>query len=63
MRGDLDPGTEQLLWLEQQLLLAKARGMQVYITGHVPASKGNWYEGCWGRYTELLGEYGGTVLG
>ncbi|GAA5856121.1 hypothetical protein JCM8547_002989 [Rhodosporidiobolus lusitaniae] len=60
---DLDPGTEQLLWLEQQLVLARARGMQVYLTGHVPATRGNWYEGCWKRFGELLDELGGTVLG
>ncbi|BGP17928.1 hypothetical protein JCM10213_003936 [Rhodosporidiobolus nylandii] len=60
---DMDPGTEQLLWLEQQLVLSRAKGTQVYLTGHVPASKGNWYEGCWRRYSELVGEYGDVVLG
>lgn len=29
-----DPGTEHLQWLEQQLLLARSAGMQVWLTGH-----------------------------
>ncbi|GAA5915507.1 hypothetical protein JCM8208_007469 [Rhodotorula glutinis] len=60
---DMDPGTEQLLWLEQQLVLARARGMQVILTGHVPATEANWYEGCWTRYAELALGYQDTVVG
>ncbi|BGO93180.1 hypothetical protein NBRC10512_007569 [Rhodotorula toruloides] len=60
---DIDPGTEQLLWLEQQLTLARARGMQVWLTGHVPATKDNWYEGCYQRYAELVLAWQDTVVG
>ncbi|GAA6054651.1 hypothetical protein JCM3770_002923 [Rhodotorula araucariae] len=60
---DLDPGTEQLLWLEQQLVLARARGMQVLLTGHVPATRANWYEGCFTRYAELVLGWQDTVVG
>ncbi|GAA5898204.1 hypothetical protein JCM6882_000103 [Rhodosporidiobolus microsporus] len=64
---ELDPGTEQLLWLEQQLVLARAGGMQVWLTGHVPPGTPgggeNWYAGCGGRYGELVREFGGTVVG
>lgn len=60
---DMDPGTEQLLWLEQQLVLARVRGMQVILTGHVPATESNWYDGCWTRYAELALGYQDTVVG
>ncbi|BGP33633.1 Endopolyphosphatase [Rhodotorula toruloides] len=60
---DIDPGTEQLLWLEQQLTLARARGMQVWLTGHVPATRENWYEGCYQRYAELVLAWQDTVVG
>ncbi|BGP41668.1 Endopolyphosphatase [Rhodotorula kratochvilovae] len=60
---DLDPGTEQLLWLEQQLVLARARGMQVLLTGHVPATRANWYDGCFTRYAELVLGWQDTVVG
>lgn len=59
----IDPGTEQLLWLEQQLTLARARGMQVWLTGHVPATRDNWYEGCYRRYAELVLAWQDTVVG
>ncbi|GAA5822357.1 hypothetical protein JCM11251_006312 [Rhodosporidiobolus azoricus] len=65
--AEIDPGTEQLLWLEQQLTLARARGMQVWLTGHVPpGTRGggeNWYEGCGEGYEKLVREFGGTVVG
>ncbi|GAA5942849.1 uncharacterized protein JCM15063_002812 [Sporobolomyces koalae] len=59
----IDPGSEQLLWLEQQLYLAHERGMQVWLSGHVPPEPGNWYEPCLDRYSELVIRYGGNVLG
>ncbi|KAK4051670.1 Endopolyphosphatase [Microbotryomycetes sp. JL221] len=62
-KKDEDPGTIQLLWLEQQLLLARARGMQVWLTGHVPATKQNWYEGCYRRYSQLSLAYHDTIVG
>ncbi|ORY83472.1 Metallo-dependent phosphatase-like protein [Leucosporidium creatinivorum] len=62
-KKDDDPGTEELLWLEQQLLLARARGMQVWMTGHVPATKSNWYQGCYSRYGELVLSFHDTIVG
>ncbi|SCZ88506.1 BZ3500_MvSof-1268-A1-R1_Chr10-2g02982 [Microbotryum saponariae] len=62
-KKDDDPGTEELLWLEQQLLLARMRGMQVWLTGHVPPTKSNYYEGCYSRYGELMLAYQDTILG
>lgn len=63
LKKDDDPGTEELLWLEQQLLLARARGMQVWMTGHVPATPANWYEGCYSRYGELVLSFHDTIVG
>ncbi|KAM0790028.1 hypothetical protein ACM66B_005357 [Microbotryomycetes sp. NB124-2] len=63
MKRDEDPGTLELLWLEQQLLIARARGMQVWLTGHVPATKANWYEGCYARYSQLALAYHDTIVG
>ncbi|KAK4704578.1 hypothetical protein P7C70_g1627, partial [Phenoliferia sp. Uapishka_3] len=58
-----DPGTEQIAWLEQQLLLARARGMQVWLTGHVPPTKENWYERCFQTYGELVLSFHDTIVG
>lgn len=60
---NIDPGTEQLLWLEQQLTLARAQGMQVWLTGHVPATKDNWYPGCYEQYAELMLGWQDTIVG
>ncbi|KWU43467.1 hypothetical protein RHOSPDRAFT_13083, partial [Rhodotorula sp. JG-1b] len=60
---NIDPGTEQLLWLEQQLTLARAQGMQVWLTGHVPATKDNWYPGCYEQYAELVLGWQDTIVG
>lgn len=59
----IDPGTEQLFWLEQQLILAREGGMQVWLTGHVPPSGENWYEGCWMGYAELVLRFHDTIVG
>ncbi|KAM0755926.1 hypothetical protein T439DRAFT_320624 [Meredithblackwellia eburnea MCA 4105] len=59
----LDPGTEQLEWLEQQLILARGRGMQVWLTGHVPPTPANWYPACYKTYGDLVLSYHDTVVG
>lgn len=51
------------MWLEQQLLLARARGMQVWLTGHVPATKANWYGDCYTRFGELTLAFQDTIVG
>ncbi|KAL8287125.1 hypothetical protein RQP46_003577 [Phenoliferia psychrophenolica] len=60
---DSDPGTEHLAWLEQQLLLARARGMQVWLTGHVPPTPENWYPRCYDTYGELVLSFHDTIVG
>lgn len=62
-RVPTDPGTEHLEWLEQQLILARARGMQVYMTGHVSPSEANWYPRCYNKYRELVLSYHDTIVG
>jgi endopolyphosphatase len=61
--ADIDPGTEQLLWLEQQLIIARERGSQVWLTGHVPPTRANWYEGCYLTYGDLMLSFHDTIVG
>jgi endopolyphosphatase len=58
-----DPGSEELLWLELQFELIREQGGKVWVTGHVPPEKGNWYPDCLDRYSELVIRYREIVLG
>lgn len=60
---EIDPGNEELDWLEQQLKLARGRQMQVWLTGHVPPSQANWYPRCYTRYGQLLLSFQDTIVG
>ncbi|KAF5389105.1 hypothetical protein D9757_004904 [Collybiopsis confluens] len=48
-----DPGNLQFDWLEVQLEIFKERGMQVWLTGHVPPSSSNYFPECYVRYVHL----------
>ncbi|KAF8076398.1 endopolyphosphatase, partial [Lyophyllum atratum] len=58
-----DPGNLQIDWLEVQLKTYRHRNMQVWITGHVPPSPGNYFPDCYVRYVELSLRFQDTVLG
>ncbi|KAF8165337.1 endopolyphosphatase [Crassisporium funariophilum] len=58
-----DPGNLELDWLEVQLRMYRNRGMQVWVSGHVPPSPGNYFPECYVRYVELSLRYQDTVLG
>ncbi|KAF9259533.1 endopolyphosphatase [Marasmius fiardii PR-910] len=58
-----DPGNLQLDWLEVQLGLFRERGLQVWLTGHVPPSRGNYFPECYVRYVDLALRYQDTILG
>ncbi|EGO01896.1 hypothetical protein SERLA73DRAFT_49578, partial [Serpula lacrymans var. lacrymans S7.3] len=58
-----DPGNLQFDWLDVQLEMFRSRGMQVWITGHVPPSSGNYFPECYYRYVELSLRYQDTILG
>ena len=58
-----DPGTEELAWLVAQLQRFRAQKMQVWMTGHVPPSPGNWYPNCFSRYAEISLAFQDTILG
>ncbi|RDB22520.1 Endopolyphosphatase [Hypsizygus marmoreus] len=58
-----DPGNLQLDWLEVQLKHYRNRGLQVWITGHVPPSPGNFFPDCYVRYVELSLRFQDTILG
>lgn len=44
--GSSDPGALEFDWLEVQLDNFRERGMQVWLTGHVPPHSGNYYDTC-----------------
>lgn len=44
--GSSDPGALEFDWLEVQLDGFRERGMQVWLTGHVPPHSGNYYDTC-----------------
>lgn len=58
-----DPGNLELDWLEVRLQEYLERDMQVWITGHVPPSPGNYFPECFVRYVELALRYQNVVLG
>lgn len=41
-----DPGALEMDWLEVQLEEFRERGMQVWLTGHVPPHMGHYYDNC-----------------
>ncbi|KLO18105.1 endopolyphosphatase [Schizopora paradoxa] len=58
-----DPGNLQFDWLEVQLDRYRDRGLQVWLTGHVPPSPGNYFPGCFVRYAEIALRFQDTILG
>ncbi|KAL5507973.1 hypothetical protein ACEPAH_5591 [Sanghuangporus vaninii] len=60
---DDDPGNLQFDWLEVQLDRYRERGLQVWVSGHVPPSPGNYFPGCFVRYADLVLRYQDTILG
>ncbi|KAG6821271.1 hypothetical protein H0H93_002381 [Arthromyces matolae] len=58
-----DPGNLELDWLEVQLKTYRRRGMQVWLSGHVPPSPGNYFPECYVRYVELSLRFQDTILG
>ncbi|KAA1466378.1 hypothetical protein DENSPDRAFT_831193 [Dentipellis sp. KUC8613] len=58
-----DPGNLQFDWLEVQLETFRKRGMQVWLSGHVPPSPGNYFPECHVRYVELSLRFQDTILG
>ncbi|KAH8118273.1 Metallo-dependent phosphatase-like protein, partial [Phellopilus nigrolimitatus] len=58
-----DPGNLEYDWLEVQLDRYRERGMQVWLSGHVPPSPGNYFPGCFVRYADVALRYQDTILG
>lgn len=48
-----DPGRLELDWLEVQLNEFRKRKMQVWLSGHVPPTQGNYYPECYLRYAAV----------
>ncbi|CAE6392191.1 unnamed protein product [Rhizoctonia solani] len=58
-----DPGTLELDWLEVQLKIYRSRKMQVWLTGHVAPTEGDYFPRCFTRYGEIALRYQDTILG
>ncbi|TYJ52439.1 hypothetical protein B9479_006949 [Cryptococcus floricola] len=58
-----DPGALEMDWLEVQLSNFRQRGMQVWMTGHVPPHMGHYYDNCYLRYGDLALRYQDTIVG
>lgn len=50
-------------WLEVQLDQLRERGMQVWLTGHVPPHYGVFYDNCYLRYGDLALRFQDKCLG
>jgi len=49
-----DPGALQMDWLEVQLAGFRERGMQVWMSGHVPPHMGVYFDNCCKSYPLVL---------
>ncbi|OXG95688.1 endopolyphosphatase [Cryptococcus neoformans A2-102-5] len=58
-----DPGALEMDWLEVQLDNFRQRGMQVWLTGHVPPHMSHYYDNCYLRYGDLALRYQDTIVG
>ncbi|OCF61739.1 endopolyphosphatase [Kwoniella mangroviensis CBS 10435] len=58
-----DPGALEMDWLDVQLSGFRDRGMQVWLTGHVPPHMGYYYDNCYLRYGDLALRYQDTIVG
>lgn len=58
-----DPGHLQFRWLSIILSELRARGMKVWLTGHVPPNAKNWEPTCLDRYSAWMHEFRDIVVG
>lgn len=61
--GSSEPGALEFDWLEFQLDGFRERGMQVWLTGHVPPSTSRYFSSCYLRYGELALRFQDTIVG
>ncbi|WOO77660.1 Endopolyphosphatase [Vanrija pseudolonga] len=58
-----DPGAMEMDWLDVQLQQFRDRGMQVWLTGHVPPHPGLYYDNCYLRYGDVALRFQDTIVG
>lgn len=61
--GSSEPGALEFDWLEVQLDAFRDRGVQVWLTGHVPPHRGRYFDNCYLRYGNLALRYQDTIVG
>lgn len=62
-QGVDEPGRGQMEWMEVQLQRARMAGVKIYITGHVPPKKKNYFPSCWKMYGQLSLKYQDVIIG
>ncbi|ORX37963.1 Metallo-dependent phosphatase-like protein [Kockovaella imperatae] len=58
-----DPGAFELEWLEVQLDQFRGRGMQVWLSGHIPPHLGMYFDNCYLKYGDLALRFQDTIVG
>ncbi|RUS27408.1 Metallo-dependent phosphatase-like protein [Jimgerdemannia flammicorona] len=58
-----DPGTQEIEWIEAELQKAEKNHMKVYLTGHVPPKRKNYFPSCWHKYGKLSLKYRHVIIG
>ncbi|KAF9315732.1 Endopolyphosphatase [Podila horticola] len=63
VRGEDEPGAEEMDWLEAELDRLRNRGLLVYLTGHVPPEVKSYTPSCHKRYTRIALAYQDIIVG
>ncbi|KAG0032691.1 Endopolyphosphatase [Podila clonocystis] len=63
VRGEDEPGTEEMDWLEAELGRLRDRGLLVYLTGHVPPEVKSYTLSCHKRYIRISLAYQDIIVG
>ncbi|KAG0042552.1 Endopolyphosphatase [Gryganskiella cystojenkinii] len=58
-----EPGTEQMDWLEVELVSLRRRKMAAYLTGHVPPARKSYSASCYVRYTDIALRFQDVIVG
>ncbi|KAL2313375.1 Endopolyphosphatase [Schizosaccharomyces pombe] len=58
-----EPGSLFMRWFKIQLEAYRLKGMKVWLLGHIPPTRGQWYEDCYTSFTDLLYEFRDIIVG
>ncbi|KAG0356896.1 Endopolyphosphatase [Podila minutissima] len=63
VRGEDEPGAEEMDWLEAELDRLRDRGLLVYLTGHIPPEVKSYTPSCHTRYIRIALAYQDIIVG